>query len=309
MTATPSSPPRLILVGGGGGFVGRALLPQLLPDFRIRSVHRHPTPHERGNVEWIRADVEAVRDWAPLLQDVDVVVNLTWYRWESESSFRRLHDGLQRLLEAAVRSNLRRFLQVSVPPAPPSLEGKLPYLLYKRRFDSSLARSGLSYRIVRPTMLFGPGDVLLGVMLRLMRRYPFFPMFGDGAYHVSPFAVSDLARVLREEAHGSQSGVLDLGGPERFEYRDLTDRMFRLLRKRARYWRMSATNARRLTRTMVALGSTLLYPYEVEWLMSDRLGLPAYEGLDGPLSRVGPYLEDLVARRAEPNGRGSGPNL
>ena len=295
MIAPSTERPLLLLVGGAGGFVGRAVLPELDPDFRIRSVHRHPAPNEGPRVEWVRADVSEVKDWTPLLAGVDVVLNLAWYRWGSESKFQALHDGLRRLLDASQRSQVRRFLQVSVPPAPASVEQGLPYLVYKRRLDAALERSGLSYRIVRPTMLFGPGDVLLSVMFRQMRRYGFFPMFGDGTYHVSPIAVSDLARVLRQESRGADLGVLDLGGPERFAYRELTDRMFELLGRRPRYWTMSASGARRLTRVLVALGSSLLYPYEVEWLMSDLLGLPSYGGLDRPLVKVGSYLQWLAA--------------
>ncbi len=294
MTATSASLPRLLLVGGGGGLVGRAVLPELLPHFRIRSVHRHPALNEGPEVEWVRADVKAVDDWSPILRDVQVVLNLAWYRWESEAVFRSLGDGLRRLVDAAVRAPVQRFLQVSVPPAPPSMEASLPYLFYKRQVDSAVEKSGLSYRIVRPTMLFGPGDVLLGVMFRLMRRYPFFPMFGDGTYHVSPIAVTDLARALRQEAQASAVGTADLGGPERLTYRQLTDRIFGVLHKRPRYWRLSGRGALRLTRFMVAMGSTTLYPYEVEWLMSDMLGLPPYGGLDVPLQRVGPYLEQLA---------------
>lgn len=294
----PGRKPRLLLVGGAGGFVGRAVLPELLPEYTVRSVHRRPAPNEEGHVEWIRADVAAVSDWSAMMDGVDVVLNLAWYRWESEERFRRLQEGLLGLVKAAAQRGVRRFLHVSVPPASASMEATLPYLFYKRRVDAAVAGSGLSFRILRPTMLFGPGDVLLGVMLRLMRRYPFFPMFGDGRYHVSPIAVADLARVLRREASGSGQGTVDLGGPERLEYRVLTDRMFRALEKKPRYWRLSATGARRLTGLMVALGSTILYPYEVEWLMSDMLGLPPYEGLDSPLINVGAYLDSLVRPRA-----------
>jgi uncharacterized protein YbjT (DUF2867 family) len=294
--------PRLLLVGGGGGLVGRAALPELNRHFRVRSVHRHPASNEGPAIEWIRTDVREVEDWTPFLDDVQVVLNLAWYRWESEATFRTLGSGLGRLIEAATRARVSRFLQVSVPPAPPSMEATLPYLVYKRQVDAGLARSGLSYRIVRPTMLFGRGDVLLEVMFRLMRRYPFFPMFGDGAYHVSPIAAADLAKVLLREAQGSGQGTLDLGGPERFAYRQLTDRMFQLLGKRPRYWTLTAAGARRLTRWLVAMGSTALYPYEVQWLMSDMLGLPPYDGLDTPLHRVGPYLEQLAANVSRRKG-------
>jgi hypothetical protein len=47
---------------------------------------------------------------------------------------------------------------------------------------------------------------------------------------------------------------------------------------------------------METLGSTLLYAYEVEWLLSDLLGLPPYEGLSQPLESVEPFL-DSEARR------------
>lgn len=298
MTATTSARPRLLLVGGSGGLVGRAVLPEFLPHFRIRSVHRHPARNEGPEVEWVAADVKTVDDWTPLLSDVQVVLNLAWYRWDSERAFRELHDGLLRLLKASVQARVGRFLHVSVPAAPASIETALPYMVYKRRFDQALIASGLSYRIIRPTMLFGQGDVLLGVMLRLMRRYPFFPMFGDGTYHVSPIAVADLARVLLLEARGGVQGVVDLGGPERLTYRELTDRMFRLLGKRPRYWRWSRGTALRITAMMVALRSTILYPYEVEWLMSDMLGLPAYQGLDPPLQNVEPYLAQVASRRS-----------
>jgi uncharacterized protein YbjT (DUF2867 family) len=287
----------VLVVGGGGGFVGRALLPELSGPYQVRSLHRHPVAMEaRAGVEWVVGDVARVNDWGPLLRGADAVVNLAWYRWGNATRFRRLAAGLLQLIDAARRAGIDRFLQVSVPPAPPSLERGLPYLAEKRRVDRALVESGLSYRIFRPTMLFGPGDRLLGVMLRLMHRYPLFPMFGDGRYHVSPLAVTDLARGIRQELPGRSSGIVELGGPERFEYRVLTDRMFALLGKRPRYWHLGPRGSVALAQLVQDLGSTLLYAYEVEWLLSDRLGLAPWPGLAGALSPVEPYLAAEAAR-------------
>ena len=272
---------RLLLVGGAGGFVGRALLPELAGAFRVRSVHRHRVPVEEAEaVEWVARDVASCPDWARLLEGVDAVVNLAWYRAGPRTRFVALREGLERLLAASVRAGVRRFVQLSVPPAPPSLERGLPYLVEKRRFDAALAGSGLPYRILRPTMLFGPGDVLLSVMLRTIRRYGRFPMFGDGRYHVSPLAVADLARLLRRELDGAAVGVRDLGGPRRFEYRELTDLLFAAAGRSPRYWRLTERGGVRLARLLELTGRHLLYAYEVEWLVSDLLGLPpASEGL------------------------------
>ena len=295
---------RLLVVGGFGGLVGRAVLPEFLPDYELVSVHRHPNPSEvAAGVHWFPADIAEVRDWGRLLEGVDVVLNLAWYRWGTRFRFRRLHGGLRRLLDASRQAGVGRFLHLSVPPAPAGMERWLPYLAYKRQFDRELGESGLSYRILRPTMMFGPKDKLLTVMLRLMDRYPRFPMFGDGSYHVSPVAVTDVARLLRMEAGSSATGTVDVGGPERFRYRDLTDLMFQLLGKPARYWRLGPRGAVALAKLLQDFGSSLLYAYEVEWLMSDLLGLPAYRGLGRPLERVEPFLRSEVARRRGGDGR------
>ncbi|MCI4354491.1 MAG: NAD(P)H-binding protein [Thermoplasmata archaeon] len=296
MTAGPDRP-TVLLVGGAGGLVGRALLPELVGDFELRSVHRHADPAEaRAGVRWVPTDLTRPTDWSERLDGVDVVVTLAWYRWARPGQFRRLYEGLHGLLEAAATGARPRFVHISVPSAPPALESGLPYLAYKRAFDRELAASGLSYRILRPSLLFGRRDRLLSVMLRLMRRYHRFPMFGDGNYHVSPVAVEDLARIVRREATASGSGTIDIGGPERFRYRDLTDRMFAVLGLPPKYWHFSPRASIALGQLVQDLGSTLLYAYEVEWLLSDRLGLPDETELDPPLRRVEPFLRDEAER-------------
>ncbi len=273
----------LLLVGGGGGFVGRHLLPALAARYRVRSLHRHPDPAEAVlGVEWVRADVESYRRWEEILGGVSVVVNLAWYRSGGDRRFRRMYEGLARCLDVARGAKVARFLQLSVPPAPPGLERRLPYLRWKRRFDESLLESGLSVRVLRPTMLFGEGDVLLGAMGRVARRYGRLPMFGDGAYRISPLWAGDLARIATAELEGPDAGTLDLGGPRTYRYRELTDLVFRAVGRPARYWRMTEANGARLAGLLEALGSHLLYRYEVEWLVSDLLALPPYGALGGP---------------------------
>ena len=291
--------PRALLVGGGGGLVGRAALPELAREFQVRSVHRHPVPAESElGVDWVKADAVRVQNWGPLVEDVDVVVVLAWYRAPYDRRFVRLADSLTRLVDAAGNSAVRRIVHVSVPDAPASLENQLPYLTEKRRVDRAVAAGRTPYSIVRPTMLFGPRDRLLTVMLRLMRRYHRFPMFGDGQYHVSPISTLDLAEILRREAHQTGGRTVLAGGPTRYVYRDLTDRMFAALDRSPKYVHFSARAALWLAQLVEGVGSTLLYAYEVEWLLSDRLGLPPYDGLSHPLRPVEPFLAAEAGRLA-----------
>jgi uncharacterized protein YbjT (DUF2867 family) len=288
--------PRLLLVGGGGGLVGRHVLAEFSRDHRIRSLHRHRTPEEGPEVEWIEGDAATVTDWRPVLRDVDLVVNVAWFRQPRLKVFRPLADGLIRLIRAAEELETLRFLHVSVPDAPASLETELPYLVEKRRVDRALEASRLSYAIVRPTMLFGPRDKLLTVMLRTMHRYHRFPIFGDGEYHLSPISVRDFAKILRREGELDVRHNVTAGGPVRWRYRTLTDEMFERLGRTPRYIHFSPRGSVRLARFLEVVGSSLLYAYEAEWLLSDRLGLPPYEGLEEPLTPVEPFL-DSEARR------------
>ncbi len=302
--SAPGGEPRMLLVGGGGGLVGRAVLREFGSDWQVRSVHRHATPEERRpGVEWVAHDAGRIVEWYPYVRDVDLVVTLAWWRSGSAARFAPLAEGLERLFRAARDAGVRRVLHVSVPDAPDHLERELPYLRYKREVDRVLQTDGPDHSIVRPTMLFGPRDKLVTVMLRTMHRYGRFPMFGDGSYHVSPLAVDDLAAILRHESALGGRRVVGAGGPRRWEYRALTDRMFAALDRAPRYVRFSARGAVRLARFLERLGSSLLYAYEVEWLLDDRLGLPPYEGLDRALRPVEPFLDAEAARwRGLPSG-------
>ncbi|HXW66458.1 MAG TPA: NAD(P)H-binding protein [Thermoplasmata archaeon] len=295
--------PRLLVVGGCGGLAGRAVLEEFRGDHRLRSVHRHPDPGEAAaGVEWIRADAAELADWESILDGVDAVVNLAWYRQASRSRFRRLREGLERLIRASRELGVRRWVQLSVPAAPEPLERGLPYLIEKRAVDRALANSGLSFSVVRASMLFGPRDKLLTVMLATIARYHRFPMFGEGGYHLSPISARDVARILRHELALDASHTVEAGGPERWRYRELTDRLFASLGRAPRYVRFSPTGSVRLARLLEALGSRRLYAYEVEWLLSDLLGVPAYSGLDRPLETVAPFLESEAARYRGPGG-------
>ena len=52
---------------------------------------------------------------------------------------------------------------------------------------------GISCAIIRPTLFFGDGDLLLNNMAWALRRLPVFPVYGNGDYPVQPVYVEDLA--------------------------------------------------------------------------------------------------------------------
>jgi len=289
--------PRLVLVGGTGGLVGRHLLEEFRRDWDIVSVHRSPAPGDGApHVTFVPTDASVLADWRPLLRHADLVINVAWYRAGSLRRFRPLTDGLLRMIRAASDEGIPRLVHISVPDSPPTMEATLPYMRCKREVDRAVESGSVPYSIVRPTMLFAERDKLVTVMMRTMERYHRFPMFESGDYHVSPLAARDLARIVRRESGLGGRRNVAAGGPRRWRYVDLTDAMFQVLARTPRYVHLSARSGLRLARLLEAVGSTLLYAYEVEWLVSDMLGLPPYEGLSEPLRPVDGFLVEEAAR-------------
>ena len=82
-------------------------------------------------------------------------------------------------------------------------------------------RLGVSYAIIRPTLIYGDGDLLLNNMAWALRRFPLFPVYGEGHYSVQPIYVEDLAALAVEAGSQSENAVADAAGPETFSFEEL----------------------------------------------------------------------------------------
>ena len=80
---------------------------------------------------------------------------------------------------------------------------------------------GIPYAIIRPTLTFGVGDLLLNNMAEALRRFPVFPVYGNGDYPVQPVYVEDLAAQAVEAGSQSESSVVDAAGPDTFSFEAL----------------------------------------------------------------------------------------
>ena len=81
----------------------------------------------------------------------------------------------------------------------------LPYFRGKAEVERDVEESGLSYAIVRPTLVFGPRDILVNNIAWGLRRSPVFPVAGDGRYRVQPISVEDTATICADAAGGEEN--------------------------------------------------------------------------------------------------------
>ena len=121
------------------------------------------------------------------------------------------------LFEAAKRAGVRRVVHVSITN--PSEDSPLEYFSGKARLERALRESGLSYAILRPTVLFGKEDILINNIAWALRHLPVFGVFGDGSYRLQPIYVDDLAELAWRSGAGQENVVVNAIGPETFTYR------------------------------------------------------------------------------------------
>jgi NADH dehydrogenase len=123
------------------------------------------------------------------------------------------------LFRAAQAAGVSRIVHVSITN--PDAHSPLAYFSGKARLEQALIESGLSYAILRPTVLFGKEDILINNIAWVLRHLPVFGVFGDGAYRLQPIYVDDFARLAVELGAWADNTIIDAIGPETFTYREL----------------------------------------------------------------------------------------
>jgi len=169
---------------------------------------------------------------ARTLEGVDTLYNTFWirlergpitYRWAVERS------GI--LIAAARRAGVRRIVHLSVINA--SADAPTPYFRAKAAVESILAGSGVAYGIVRPTVTFGPGDILVNNLAWTLRRLPLFGIPGDGRYPIQPVHIDDIADLAVRVGSVDDSVVVDAAGPDTFTFNEFVGLVRRAIGSRA----------------------------------------------------------------------------
>lgn len=167
-----------ILLLGGTGFVGRALIDRLARDghylrvvSRRRERHRDllvfPTVHVvDGDARDPRALERELRD-----MQADAVINLVGVLNASAAGFEAAHVAIPRAaVQAAQAVGVRRVLHMSALNAAPAAPSE--YLRSKARGEAVVEQSGLDWTIFRPNVIFGRHDSFLNRFARLLRLVP-----------------------------------------------------------------------------------------------------------------------------------------
>jgi NADH dehydrogenase len=203
-------------VTGATSYTGRFIAQRLVAGGRkVVDLTREPrAPHPLGDSASSAAlDFEHPDQLARTLDGVDTLYNTFWIRFErGPVTYAWAVERSQILIAAARTAGVRRIVHISVINA--ARDAPTAYFRAKAEVEESVLSAGIPYAIVRPTVTFGPGDILVNNLAWTLRRLPVFGIPGDGRYPIQPVHVEDVADLAVRA--GSESGdlVLDCGGPD-----------------------------------------------------------------------------------------------
>jgi uncharacterized protein YbjT (DUF2867 family) len=191
----------------------------LLPRRVVRSLTSHPRKNRFGDrVRSILYDFDRPERMDEAFDGAEMFVHSYYIRFpHAGDTFERAVDRAGVLLNRARRAGVRRVVHVSVSNARESSD--LPYYRNKGRLERVVRESGLEFAILRPAIVFGPGDILLNNIAWFLRRAPMFGVFGDGAYRVQPVSLGGFAELIVDAVESPVRGAItDVAGPIDYPY-------------------------------------------------------------------------------------------
>ncbi|HEY4033135.1 MAG TPA: NAD(P)H-binding protein [Ktedonobacteraceae bacterium] len=205
------------------------------------------------------------------LQGVTTLYNTYWVRFSHGSTtYERAVENTKILFKAAKEAGVQRIVHVSITN--PTETSLLPYFKGKATLEQDLINSGLSYAIIRPTVIFGTEDILINNIAWLLRRFPIFPLFGSGQYRLQPIYVEDMADLVVQAGQQSDSLIKDATGPDIFSFEELVRLIASKLQRKVLIMHVNPTLAFYLAKLIEPLvGDVLITRQEVEGLMANLL--------------------------------------
>src|SRR5688572_9253786 len=227
---------KVVTIFGGSGFVGTQIVQVLArKGYRIRVAVRRPdlAGHVRplggvGQVMPIQANVRNAASVARAVAGADIVINLVGIGYErGPQRFRAVHVmGAKHVAETARAAGVKALVHMSALGA--DEQSPSGYARSKHMGEAAVLAAFPEAVIIRPSIMFGPGDGFFNLMGSLSRYFPVLPLIG-GKTRFQPIYVGDTADAVAAAAEGAvKTGrVYELGGPEVVTYRELMQRVLR----------------------------------------------------------------------------------
>jgi uncharacterized protein YbjT (DUF2867 family) len=232
-----------VTIFGGTGFLGRRAVRRLREaNIPVRVASRHAERGRRlfGNdnneLHSIAADIHDDRSIERALAGAAAAVNaVSLYVERGDETFQSVHvTAAERVARQAGRAGIQHLAHVSGIGSDPQSSSK--YIKARGEGEQVVRAAFPDAALIRPAVMFGPGDAFVGPIARLLKRLPVYPLFGKGTTRLQPAFVDDVAQAIAAvtERPNARGKAFQCAGPRVYSYEELLRTVADAMHVRAR---------------------------------------------------------------------------
>ena len=225
----------LVTVFGGSGFVGTQAVRYLAKaGWRVRVAVRNPSLAYKmrllgdvGQIDVAQANLRDAPSLERALEGATASLNLVGVLRETgRQGFQAVHlMGAKNVAAAARAQGVQRIVQVSALGADPRSPSK--YGRTKAEGEAAVRAIAPDAAIVRPSIVFGPGDGFFNRFATMAQLSPVLPLIGGGHTRFQPVFVGDVGQALARIVGSADAAgrTFELVGPATLTFRELMEMM------------------------------------------------------------------------------------
>jgi len=196
-----------ILITGGKGFVGSALVSFLKKKGREVFLFE-------GDI----SDRESILKFNSV-RHIDAIIHLAGVlNQKNVAIFRRINiEGTRNIVDLGKKIGVDKLIFVSSIRVLSSLSN--PYIDSKREAEKIVKNSGLPYIILRPSIIYGPGDNKnIGLIIRVAKFMPLMPSLN---FNMQPIFIDDIIKIIDACLEYQTETILNISGQEIITFDDV----------------------------------------------------------------------------------------
>ena len=224
---------RLVTVFGGTGFLGRHLVPKLAQSgYRVNVVSRYPE-HAKflricgptGRVNCVYGDIKKESLLHSIIRDTDSVINLVGVLYnKGDNALNAVHaNGAENIAKCCAEHGVKTLIHVSALAIDKAVSSV--YARSKLEGEKATLSSFPQAVILRPSIIYGPGDHFFNRFAHMLQYAPCFPLMGGGVTKFQPVYVGDvvtaICHIIGSSRKAYQGKIYQLGGPEVVSFKEL----------------------------------------------------------------------------------------
>jgi NADH dehydrogenase len=299
----------MILVTGGTGFIGRALIRYLTTSGNqvrtlVQPSKKSPNLPRGVPVEAVVTSILDQRGVLAAMKGIKTVVHLVSGESKGSKSDLLQNDILPAkvVAEAAYEAGVQRIIFLSHLGA--DRASAFPVLKAKGIAENYVENSGTPYTIIRSGLVFGPGDHFTSAIHTAIQAFPIvFILPGDGSTHLQPIFIEDVCAALTwfMDDERSINQTIEIGGPEYLTFKEIVNKIAAVIHQPKKMISVNPAYLRGLTVFMEDLLPAFpLTTFWLDYLASDRTTaidrLPRLLGLLP--ARLGSKLDYLTSMKS-----------